>query len=189
MDKEVNIPTLFSCLLLLFCAYLISLLSKYIKKEKDIEYKKWNILKWIFIFLALDEGLQIHEAFIISSIKPILPALLTIVWVVPYGILVIFGTSLFMPTIFKLPKKIRNLILTSGTVYLSGAIGLEIIGSFLVRTGDIRLHGISYGLISTIEETMEMGGLIIFIHALLLYVFNHQKQKLSLTFNLSSPNN
>lgn len=75
--------------------------------------------------------------------------------------------------------------LFSGMIYLIGVLGFEMIGSFLVRTGDIKLHGISYGLISTLEETLEMIGLILFIYTLMIYIFDHQKQKLKIIFHLS----
>ena len=73
------------------------------------------------------------------------------------------------------------------TSIMTGQVaGFEMIGSFLVRTGDIRLHGISYGLISTTEEALEMTGLIIFIHVLLRYILDYQSQKLKVNLRLSS---
>ncbi len=185
MDKEVNIPTLFSVLLLVISASLISLIHKKLNKKNNKVKKKWAMLRWVFIFLAFDEGLQIHEALIIPSIKPMLPAILTIVWVIPYGILAIIALIYFIPLITSLPAELKQKTLLSGAIYLSGALGFEIIGSFLVRTGEIRLHGISYGLISTVEETLEMAGLIVFIHTLLRYVFDYQRQKLKVNLRLT----
>jgi len=186
MDKEVNIPTLFSCCLFLLGSFLIKLIEGKSNKKKIYIIQKWRVLKWIFLFLAFDEGFQIHEAFIIPSFKPLMPPALTVIWVIPYGIFAICCFLYFLPLIMNLPSRIRNLILISGTTYVSGALGLEIMGSFLVRTGDIRLHGISYGLISTLEETLELAGLILFIYALLSYIFNHQKQKIKLNLRLAS---
>ncbi len=186
MDKEVNIPTIFSCSLMLICASLIWLITRKSKNKDDAIQRKWNVLRWTFIFLMLDEGLQIHEAFTIPSIKPMLPPILSVVWVIPYGIFAIFAIVYFMPLIQSLPRKYRNKTLLSGFIYLSGVLGIEMIGNLLVRTGDIKLHGISYGLFSTLEETLEMAGLIVFIHTLLIYIFDHQRQKLKIKFRLSS---
>ena len=185
MDKEVNLPTLFSCILLLLCASLIYLVINNLTKTNNVIRNKWNALKLVFIFLAFDEALQIHELFIIPSLKPNLPAILTIVWVIPYGLLTFFAIIYFLPLIFSLPIRIKYLTLLSGFIYLSGALGLEIVGSYLVRTGDIRLHGISYGLISTLEETLEILGLILFAHALMILVFSYQEQKLKINLSLS----
>lgn len=186
MDKEVNIPTLYSCILLVMCSLLIKLIAKETKKEHPITASKWELLSWIFLFLAIDEGLQIHEAFIIPSLKPLMPAALTVIWIIPYGILVVFLAFYFLQLIMGLPKRVRNLSILSALIYISGAIGFEIIGSFLVRTSTIRLHGISYGLISTTEESLEMIGLLIFIYALMSYAFYYQKQELNINFHLKS---
>ncbi len=91
-----------------------------------------------------------------------------------------------MGLLFSLPKKVQYLTFISGFIYLAGALGLEIIGSFLVRTSAIKLHGISYGLISTLEEAFEMTGLIVFIYALLIFAFAYQNQKLKINLHLSS---
>ncbi len=186
MDKEVNIPTVFSCSLLLICSYLISLIYNRHREQRDKIEHKWNVLKWIFIFLALDEGLQIHEALIIPSLKPMLPTMLSIIWVIPYGIFAIYAAIYFIPLIKSLPRKLKYLTLLSGIIYITGALIIEMIGNYFVRVGDIRLHGISYGLISTLEESLEIFGLIIFIYTLLRYAFGYQNQKLKITFRLSS---
>ncbi len=186
MDKEVNIPTLFSVILLLICASLVLISYKNLNPINNKLKKRWRALRWLFIFLALDEGLQIHEILIIPSIKPMLPAIFTVVWVIPYGILAIIALVYFLPVLASLPSVLRQKTLLSGAIYLLGALGFEMIGSFLVRTGDIRLHGISYGAIFTIEETLEMIGLIIFVHTLLRYIVDYQKQRLEINMSLSS---
>ena len=77
-------------MLLLFCAFLISIISKKTKSAGKKSHRKWVSMKWLFIFLAIDEALQIHEVLIIPDLKPMLPAIFSIVWVIPYGILVLF---------------------------------------------------------------------------------------------------
>ncbi len=186
MDKEVNIPTLYSTMLLAFCSILINLIARKGKKERDVLAEKWVALKWVFVFLAFDEALQIHEIFIIQELRDMLPIFLNIVWVIPYGILVIVFLNFFKSLIISLPTKIRTFTLISGAIYISGALGLEIVGNTLVREGQIRLHGISYGLIISLEETLEITGLIIFIHTLLRYIFNYQKQKVKLNIRVKS---
>ncbi len=188
MDKEMNIPTIYSSFLFLTCGGFIKLVIKNINPEKHKLLKKWNALQWLFVFLAADEALQIHEAFTISYFKNLLPAALSVVWVIPYGILVIFSFIYFKPLLASMPKRVRNLSLLAGFVYVSGAIGIEIVGNLLVKTGDIKLHGISYGLISTLEESMEITGLIIFIYALITYIFSYQKQTLKINLQISADN-
>ena len=44
---------------------------------------------------------------------------------------------------------------------------MEMVGSFAVRSGLIRLHSFWYGSITGIEESLEILGLILFLHALM----------------------
>ncbi len=188
MDKEMNIPTLYSVLLLLCCAWLIKLIKKSefirLKSRKTI-YKKWNFLQIIFVFLAIDEAFQIHEIFIIKDLKQFLPPLLSMVWVIPYGIFVLFLIYFFMPLIKSFPKKLKWLSVLAGGIYITGAIGIEVLGNYLVRTGDIKLHGITYGFIVTIEESMEIAGLILFIYALSSYLFSYLNRKIKINIRIS----
>ncbi|HEX2226090.1 MAG TPA: hypothetical protein VHM64_03045 [Candidatus Binatia bacterium] len=50
---------------------------------------------------------------------------------------------------------------------MAGAIGLEMIGLRYLRHHTLDL---TYGMFITLEESLEMTGVIIFIHALLLYI-------------------
>ena len=148
----MNIPTLFASFLFVVSATLIGIISSEIpKNDKGLE-GKWKTFKWIFIFLALDEALQIHEVFIINGLKQYLPPILNSVWVVPYGIFLIWFLIYFKQLIISLPYRVRFLTLMSGSVYVFGALILEIIGNYLVLASHIRLHGISYGMITRVSR-------------------------------------
>ena len=75
--------------------------------------------------------------------------------------------------------------LASGVIYVAGAIGMEVLNSWLVMTGEISRQGFWYEAISGIEEFLEMTGIIIFIYALLLALMKRQK-KLSFKFSIAS---
>ena len=66
MDRELNLPTLFSGLLLLMAAMLLQRLSNAPGKESAGD---WTLLSRIFVFLALDESLQIHEILILPGLR------------------------------------------------------------------------------------------------------------------------
>ncbi len=186
MDKEINIPTLYSVLLLLTCAYLARFIGKIQTKISKPIARKWISLQWIFIFLALDEALQIHELLIIPDLEPFLPPLLRVFWIIPYTIFVIFLLGYFKSLMLNLPNRIRYLTLFSGFIYISGALGVEAFGNFLVHTEAIRLNSVIYGLITTMEEAMEMFGLVIFIYTLLHYIVDYQKQKVKINLRITS---
>ena len=44
---------------------------------------------------------------------------------------------------------------------------MEMVGSFAVRSGLIRLHSFWYGAITGLEESLELVGLVLFLYALM----------------------
>ena len=164
MDREFNIPTLFSSIMMLGCAYTLNEIKKI---SREPSFKGWGLLSKIFIFLTIDELFQIHEIFIIPDLRPYLSPALGSTWVIPYTALAIYLGWRLRKFLRSLGKRIRRKFLQSATIFLSGAIGMEMAGSYFVRTGMIRLHGIWYGSIVGLEELLELVGLIIFLITLL----------------------
>jgi hypothetical protein len=100
-------------------------------------------------------------------------------WVIPYGIAMVIAGIIFIPFLIRLPRKTMILLVIAGAIYVSGAVGVEMI------QGDYEeIHGtqnIIYSVSVVIEESMEMFGIALFIFALLKYISltpNH----LTLTF-------
>ncbi len=61
----------------------------------------------------------------------------------------------------------------AGTVYVSGCIGMEMLGGYYTE-----LHGeqnVIIAILTTIEEFLEMFGVAIFIYALLSYISTYMK--------------
>ena len=84
MDRELNLPTLFSTLLLLTCAFLLRRLSTIQSNDNAAD---WTLLSRIFVFLALDEALQIHEILIFPGLRHQIHPALASTWVIPYGLI------------------------------------------------------------------------------------------------------
>lgn len=62
----------------------------------------------------------------------------------------------------------------AAAIYLGGAIGFELVGG-----QHVELHGeenLTYSVITTIEESLEISGLIFFIWALLKYCEEHYQE-------------
>ena len=62
----------------------------------------------------------------------------------------------------------------AATLYIGGAIGVELIGGRFAE-----LHGkrnLTYHLLTTVEESLEMGGVILFIWALLVFIADKYKE-------------
>mgnify|MGYP006313388647 CR=1 FL=1 len=160
-DEETNLPSLYSSLALGFCTYLLAIIATLKKKVKTKYAKHWQALAWIFLYLAIDEICSIHE-------------LLN-----PSFCLVIIFLVVFRKFILALPSKTKVLFLLAGTIYIFGALGMEMIGGYIA---DSYVYNSFYGIASTIEELSEMLGVVIFINALLNYL---QSQVSELHFCLS----
>jgi hypothetical protein len=179
-DEEANLPSLYSSLALGFCAYLLSLVATIKKKVKGKYARQWKALSFIFLYLAVDEMCSIHELLI-----PILrgamhtSGLLYFPWVIPAFFLVIIFLIVFRKFILALPNKTKIQFILAGIVYVFGALGMELIGGYIA---DNYGYNTVYGIASTIEELLEMFGVVIFINALLNYL---QSQASELHFGLS----
>ncbi|MBP0023010.1 MAG: hypothetical protein J7540_03285 [Roseofilum sp. SID2] len=106
MDREMNFPTLYTVLLLAFCSFLFKLIFQLEKREKFPFASYWRVLHFIFAFMALDEGLQIHEIMIIPEVGKHLPAIFSAVWVIPYGVLTLGLIYYFSKFVNHLPRQI-----------------------------------------------------------------------------------
>ena len=76
-------------------------------------------------------------------------------------------------------------MLRSGAVYVGGAIGMEMIGSFAVRSSLIRLHSPWYGGITGLEEALELIGIILLIDALMRALLA-QQDRVDITLRLTA---
>ena len=170
-NLEANLPTFFSSLILLCDAILLALIgSRY--KSLSQKYWHWLGLAFIFLFLALDEMIQIHE-----QLRAPMEALfnttgiLYFAWFIPYIIVTILIGIAYFKFMMRLPKRILKLFILAGALFISGAVVMEAIsGMYAEQYGESTL---AYYLMYTFEEFLEMSGAIVFLYALLLYISSH----------------
>jgi len=168
-DREGNVPAWYSSATLLVCSILLALIASARKANGVSLWHYWLGLSVIFLFLSLDEGASIHEVAILP-LREYLHAgsYLYFTWVVlGIGFVVVFLLTYFR-FIVDLPPPTRGQFLVAGTFYLSGTIGMELLG------GDYAFRhsteNMTYVLITTIEEFLEMVGILLFIYALMTYI-------------------
>ncbi|MBT6226603.1 MAG: hypothetical protein HOI47_08110 [Candidatus Scalindua sp.] len=173
LDVERSIPTLFSFVLLLTCSFFLFIIAS--AKRKDGEgYMYWLVLSVIFLFLSIDESLMTHEG-LMEKLRTLLntSGYFYFAWVIPYGIGLIAFLLVYTKFLFKLPYKTRLLFIIAGSVYISGAIGLELVGGRCYELyGE---HSLSFVILFTIEEILEMSGTVLFIYALTSYMDSELK--------------
>lgn len=167
-SAEKNIPTLFSSFALVLSATLLSVIAATHKKLGS-SHLPWLGLVVVFLFLAIDETASLHEKLTLPIRESLnTSGLLYFAWVIPYGTALALFSMLYSRFLINLPRKTMILFVVSGVTYVSGAIGLEMIGG--LQADSYGNNNLIYLLIVTCEEFLEMLGTVIFIYALLLYI-------------------
>ena len=175
LNREGNVPTLLSAILLAIAGGLLLVIARARKRDSAPYAVHWKILALIFFFMAIDEVIGIHEL-LIQPLRSALNAegVLYFTWVVPGAVLVLVFAVAYLKFLVHLPKKVAVLVAIAGVVYVAGALGMEMIDGQYYAEHD-RAQDEVYVLMTTIEEVLEMVGVAIFIHALATYMVDHVK--------------
>ena len=181
LDQEANVPTYFSSLILLISAALFTVIGMLKTSNHGAFAAHWKGMGLIFFLLSVDETGVLHEKFIdIFQLyfKP--TGIFFFGWVVLAIPLVILTAFAYLRFFFHLPKKYKIFIFTSIFLYLAGAVGMEMMGGWYAENyGENRPL---YNVITTVEEILEIIGILTLIYTLLLYISqNFQELKLRIS--------
>ena len=170
VDRELNFPTWYSALTIAFCSLLLKIIAVEKKQQGDRYTKDWQLLSLIFLWLAIDEVLSIHEILIIPEVSEALnlPWFLHSMWVIPGIIFVIWFIKRYSRFARHLPYQSRLHFFSAAFLYIGGALFVEMIGSYVAEARG--QQNLVYALIATAEEAMEMIGIVVFIYGLLFYL-------------------
>ncbi|MDH3273555.1 MAG: peptidase M48 Ste24p [Gammaproteobacteria bacterium] len=182
-DIEGNVPTLYSALSILFCAALLALITRVHWHKPAGKRFYWLGLTILFVFLAIDEGAAIHEE-VSTFLERYMDArgALYFLWVVPYGIAVLVLGLAYLKFVWELPRDTRARFVTAGVIFLTGALGIEMLGA-----REAAFYGtatLTYCLLYSLEEMLEMLGIIVFIYALLSHLAQ-ETGRVSVVFDLA----
>jgi hypothetical protein len=168
VDRELSYPTLFSTFLFLLNASLF--LAVWHSEQGRPRRQIWLLLAGIFTFLMFDEFGGIHEI-TASYVDHFLGDLgvSNIAWVFLYGALVLILGVLIGRWYLNLEPDLRKRLFFSGAVYLTGAIGVELIEGYHQRQMNMQ-EDLTRQLLCTVEESFEMSGLILLAWTLLRYL-------------------
>jgi hypothetical protein len=86
-------------------------------------------------------------------------------WVLPYGVLTVALGIAYLRFWWALPPKTRWRSALAGILYVGGALGLEAVGGRYLHAQGGR-PDLTYALITTCEELLEMIGASLFLHTL-----------------------
>lgn len=173
VDKEANIPTWFSTMLLAGSAYVVWGIYRHVR-DKGGRYRwHWAVLCAVFVALSMDELGHMHEMagrFGLAG-HGSTAYLSWVVAVVPF--VLVFAVS-YLRFLLHLPKAVRRLVAWSGVLYVGGAAGLEVAGALLGRDLTVQLAPgkpyFHYLLFASAEEALEMIGAVLFLYAMTLHL-------------------
>jgi len=170
-DAEANMPSFYSFLTLALSSYLLVLIG--LEKKEKVKKTKyfWIILACTFAFLAVDELIGFHET-LNDNGRALLGAFradgyLHYAWVLPYCALFFLVLVFILRPFLRLPSITKITFVAAGFIYVSGAVGMEMIGGRHIYLGND--SEILLAIIVSIEELLEMIGIVIFIHGLSTY--------------------
>jgi len=163
-DREQNLPTLFSVQLILGSSALACARGMATTPE-TVKRSGWCLVALILLLLAVDEFASIHER-VDSAIRYYLGEdnLPYVVWPIPYVAGVLIVGSVLGRWFFALPRSLALGFALAGVIYLSGAVGIELIAGTYIAEIDPDHLGVSdlkRDLFATVEESLEMIGLLL----------------------------
>jgi len=169
LDHEINIPTWYSSCTLLCCAVLLAAITV-ARKQAGCRYAvHWGLLALAFLFLSVDETANLHEILIVPLRRRLgAQGLLYFAWVIPGAVLVGAFALAYVRFLLELDKRTRYLFLAAGAAYVGGALGMEMVGGACADW--YGLESMRYLAAMTVEESLEMLGIVIFLYALFDYI-------------------
>ena len=171
LGNEKNLPTFFQTSILIFTGVLLLLCSGIIQKQRDPSRGYWIALAFGFFYMGIDEWFMLHEKtnqFIRDTIKFKFMDSIHFPWIVLGLVLVALVTLFFFRFLLRLDKKMRKMLILAAVLYVAGAIGLEIIGGIYLDWAGT--DDLLYAMLTAVEETLEMVGVIIMVKALMSYL-------------------
>jgi hypothetical protein len=170
-DEEANVPTWYSSSVLLLCSALLGVIAYSTRRVGGRFVGQWTVLAIIFLALSVDEEAALHEGAIRLRETFGLGGIFYYAWVIPGLIFVAILAITMFRLLLSLPPRSRALFLGSGVVFLSGAIGLEMVSA--ARAEVYGKNNLTQDVLTTVEELLEMSGAALFVYALLDYIRRH----------------
>ena len=209
MDLEANLPALYNVLLFFLGAFLFYLAGR--SELPGSSRRPWYIMAGVFVFLGFDEGAQIHEKLMLVTLRLMghedggdgTLGWLYYAWTIPYGLAALALLAILVPWFLRLEARLRWGFLAAGALYIGGALFMEAYSGklaerymitagsdedypwmpcFAYPEGQCFLYTEPrYVLAYTIEEVMEMSGLILCI-GVLADALDRRRVRVELTF-------
>lgn len=177
LNDEMNFPTLVATLELLACSAMLAA-NAYFRPGGRKQAAGWWVMCAIFAFLAFDENIGLHEM-TSGPTSQLLQAdwVPEYAWMLPYSVALLIAASVLLPWFLKVDRASQIRFVIGGAIFVSGALGIEILESANVSGAgpDVLADGIAladvslgHALLTTAQECMEYIGAGYFLYALVL---------------------
>ena len=169
VDAERNLPTSFQSGLFLACGFVLGATAAVAYLSGDRWRRHWAVLSFVFVVLAWDEITEVHEH-LIHILEPLgFSGVFRFAWIIPAAIAVAIFSLAMLRFILAQPRWVRSRFVLAAAIFVGGILALEAIGGWYYEriNEDINLP---YVLLTTLEEALEMTGLILFLHTLLTHL-------------------
>lgn len=122
--------------------------------------------------MAVDEAAMIHEGFNKFQLgtSGALAFMDKFPWIWFYGAGAMAVGLFYLPFLMKLPRRTAAYFFLGGLIYVTGAIGLELVGPWDLDVRGGTRDSLAYILRGDAEELCEMAGILLFIWGLLQYL-------------------
>jgi len=171
LTRGPNISRFYNMLLLLIGALLLASIAQYHKNVRGAGSWMWAVMAVIFLTLALLKVTDFLSVTGLALDKLRVPWFTRGAVALPFLFILVLYFGYF---VYKLPGDVRGEVLLAAAVYLTGAVVLDTFEWW--NYADFMSGSLYYDVLSTLEETLEMTGVIIFIHALLRYLERYVHQ-------------
>lgn len=165
LNSEHTVPAWWSSTLMFVSALILHAFSKIDEGRGLYHSKIWFPLAVVFFFLSIDEAAGFHES-VIDPLRNLLDldGIFYFAWVIPaFFVLIAFGLIILRPFL-ALPRPIQVQFAVSGCIFVSGAFGMELVGGYIVASGEATSAAYSTSVI--VEEGLEITGLTLFLLSL-----------------------
>ena len=169
LDTEVGFATWFQAGLLALAAALAGLIAAIQRRVSKPYVGHWLVLAAALIMLSIDEALALHEE-LIGPLRSALNAsgIIYFTWVVPGAALVALVAAAYARFVLRLALPARRYLLLGVGLYLWGVLAMEALnGAYASANG---VESLTYRLLTDLEETFEMAGLVVLVYALQLFL-------------------
>ena len=122
-------------------------------------FKSDRLIAVGFLLLSVDE---------IAGMDETLNSLIEISWAIPGGVVAAFDGGVYLGFLFQIDRRTAIHFVMGGALFVGGVVGIELATESYADNDE--LDTLAYNLWTAVEEAMEMGGVLVFLRALLQWM-------------------